>query len=1642
MSSNDPFSTFLIKKHARASGVPENEILGIGKQETGYLGLKPTAVSPAGARGALQVMPGTAKRHVSDEEYGTAEGQIKAGVLEYKRLREKYQDPRKAIRGYHGGEGAINNPNSYDPYAKISTNDYEKNVMRNAGLENDDNNNPSSPDPFATYLEKKQSGSSQSTNQAQSLINELTAANPQSPASRIPAPAKTAIKGSGERHLSTAVPAVSLDRVSRAKTTPPVAVKPGTPYKITPAEEQLQRYFEEYKAAGNLPEANKYANELKSKFGWSMGSVRTPAADGSLFGTEWPYIKPPGSEGVENQVSQGAEAFRQQGVSNREANERRARIKAQQDAKRKSQGIVANTVDAVKEAGEGALLGATSWAGDRVAGAGRLLETVTDAFRPPMTTPTEPTISGRDARLGEGIKEAGEKAASSSREYLGDFGQSIPSQAGALVGELAPDLLLSAATGAPAATFGTSSTFSSYGQGKPLAESILTGVVNARGMEGGNVLAAELEQLAKGSFGRYAARATAQGLQNLGTNAAMQGDVPDTPEKAAREILFALGFGLFPANHPKADVAAKAAVDIASHPETHPAVAAEIQKVVVLHPAEEIRNNGQTVEVLPTDRVQSVGQQVDSAASPLPPLPASAEGALDVARPDALIEVAPMVDSPPQPIVEETKPVKAVMEERIAAGEPITHHSQVENRNPDGTFAEGKPEVKERSLPKTLESAGLEKGENTTYTPKTLDEGVAEAKRIVKEKGIDGAFEWAKNPDNEGIEWASVGYEAMAQSRDAEAKLRSTDPAAADEIALRRMDFLDDFAAEATRKGQAIVGIKAIEEFAPDRAAFIAAKASRKNRGRGLSAQEEARITKQAEDLQVANDLLRFQNKLLEGKLATAKQRIKPATKENFQTALEAQSKAVAETLKAKMGKLDFGVVGKASERGALTIREGNEPPLKGDAELLAQYAAGRLGKVDTLKDLKAELVSEFGDAVSPHLSSITRRAYSIRQEARLGEMKEGSAETRRTILSDIQKEISDLKKAEREPEKAYQAQQRELAKQVRQASTAEARKQAKAAKEQAIAEHQQLTKDARNRLTQARRESFQASEAQKKAYREGLRENRKAEKQASLWDAPIRNEAREARARLANADPKASETLSDLTSVAAEKLLPQNMGGSPRMASVFPSKFYSEMQAEFPSLVTKKNRGEIYKRATQRIKDSTEAAREVAKLKSADKESRKLWDELGIDEEAQAIMVRRAEAQRQQQQARQAMIQEFNHVSKSRFRRVAGEIFSLPRALQSSIDAPLGRQGLFYLVTHPIQTMKYSVPATFKGYSSLRRGTYESHVKELQSHPDYELAKGSGLSGSAFEGGSEEQFRSNWGDKIPHARLSEQAFNLGMDAQRLAVFSKYADVGRAEGYTFESNPEFFQQAAEFVNAATGRAKMPELMEKAKPLLNTIFYSPRLQVSRIKLMNNLLNPQKYISYDPAMRKIAAKEALKAVIGFGLIYGTFAALSKKDERVKMTADPEDSDFGKVVVGNTHYDLSGGEAGLIRFFYRLAQASAKGATGEKVDYGKDAVTILGQYFRTKLAPVPGAGLNVIAGKDIVGKPANLKFGYKTKQERINTLQQNQVLKLLLPMLTGDLTDAVIDDGWMGVVKTAPALGGIGSNTFEKKTKAKKH
>lgn len=955
---------------------------------------------------------------------------------------------------------------------------------------------------------------------------------------------------------------------------------------------------------------------------------------------------------------------------------------------------------------------------------------------------------------------------------------------------------------------------------------------------------------------------------------------------------------------------------------------------------------------------------------------------------------------------------------------------------------EGEQRKGERALPKTLEAAQLEKGDNTTYEPATIKSGLERGRQVIAEKGIDGAKEFVRTGN--GIEWAPTGFAVMEHQKAEIDRIRATDSVKADELYKEHQEFVGRFAEDATKRGQSIAGIKAVEEFAPDRMEYLLNKVAQKAGKKGLSPQESTYITKVGKELEA----LKARGSGLDEKLdrstkETERRAGKVVRKETYLDALEKSSNEAKAAIIARLSKLDFSGLHKEKQFEGQKGAIGERKKLEGDAELLAQYAAGRLHKLDTVEALNKELIDTFGKDIEPHLPDIRQRAYQIRQDARLAalESKDTAPEQRRTIIQDIKAELKKVNDDLTAQQKASAAQRKEVKQETDKFQTAEARQTARGALAEQKAKDKRLIDEARQKAADYKKSLIEARAAEEKGYRAEIKAKRQADKQAAFWDTPLRNMADEARTRL-KSGAENPDVMSDLASVGAERWLREKGGGVPGKRAISPSQFYRAMKEEFPGLVTDKNKEEVYRDSYQRIQDAVIAARDASKLSSASKEVQALWEKEGVDVNTQALLIEKANNVRRQMDLRNAAANEFNRVSQSTVKRVGREILNAPRSLMTSLNMHQGRQGLFTLFTHPIKiSAKISVPATIKGFAAHTREDFVRLTEELKASPGYALAEEAGLNFAELPKAStdlkghieEDQLQSSITMKLPWVRRSTQGFVLGMNAERLALFNLWATVGEANGYTFESNPEFFKTAASVANDFTGRGVAPEVIEQVIKKTNQLFFAPRLKISQVKAVNDLFNPLKYFgsrAYDPVMRKIMAKEALRTIAGATVAYTTLIALGGKG-----TDDPDDPDFFKVKFGHTHYDMTGGAGATFAFAYKFFKSVGQYVAGIKQDEYHKPLAIASSFFRKKLAPWPGAAIDYFSEKNAVGQPANLKIQAPAKM-----VKENIALKMVLPMIVSEITDGVEDDGWKGVAKTAPAsVFGVTEQTYAPSVRA---
>jgi hypothetical protein len=381
----------------------------------------------------------------------------------------------------------------------------------------------------------------------------------------------------------------------------------------------------------------------------------------------------------------------------------------------------------------------------------------------------------------------------------------------------------------------------------------------------------------------------------------------------------------------------------------------------------------------------------------------------------------------------------------------------------------------------------------------------------------------------------------------------------------------------------------------------------------------------------------------------------------------------------------------------------------------------------------------------------------------------------------------------------------------------------------------------------------------------------------------------------------------------------------------------------------------------------------------------------------------------------------------KPTLREEAADVLSLPRSLKSSVDLSAAmRQGAMFTLTHPVKSSRIFFGQQLR---SLSNKGYEDFKAELKTDPDRSLMQRAGLHLTSLADGKidkkEEAFASNLVGKIPIVgrrvglvTRSEHAYTTFLDAARSTWFKQLAR--EAEKAAKESGTPLkldeYKRIAQFVNRATGRGDLGRgKINDAAPLLNAIFFAPKYAASRVQV----LDPRMYAKLPAGARKTAIREAVQ-------YYGTIAAVAtmlKYGMGANVGTDPEDSDFLKLKVGNTRYDLAAGQGQYLVLAARLLRHANNARTGQKETFGGGAWSTLDRFARYKYSPILGAARNTMEGKNAIGE---------------KTTFTKEAFDLVKPIYLNDLYDAYQEEGWKGVGKNAPGFVGVGVQTYGDKPK----
>jgi len=359
-------------------------------------------------------------------------------------------------------------------------------------------------------------------------------------------------------------------------------------------------------------------------------------------------------------------------------------------------------------------------------------------------------------------------------------------------------------------------------------------------------------------------------------------------------------------------------------------------------------------------------------------------------------------------------------------------------------------------------------------------------------------------------------------------------------------------------------------------------------------------------------------------------------------------------------------------------------------------------------------------------------------------------------------------------------------------------------------------------------------------------------------------------------------------------------------------------------------------------------------------------------------------------------------------------DLLNLPRAVLASGDlSATFRQGLILLLTHPEKAPR-AFWRQLKGFASEKISLEMDDA--LRAHPLYQNAVRDGIEFTPIRKGAklfakEEPFTSNIAQHLPMVRRSERAFTTFLNEMRMGTYEASAGVMAAQGATAAQ----MKLMANFINIGSGRGTLPANMNRYAPILNTVLFSARYQMSTLQLPRQL--GRMLISKNPYMRKEAAKALITFVGGGSALLGLFQTSGVG----KVAVDPRSGDFGKLVVGDTRLDIWRGYVQYARFVAQLLTGERKSAYGNLSKTQRSEIA--SRFLQSKASPAFGLMVDLLKGENFMGEPIfNETTGFiKTARDR------------LLPLALQDVIDAMEQSGVNGIWTAAPATMGIGVLTY---------
>jgi len=378
-------------------------------------------------------------------------------------------------------------------------------------------------------------------------------------------------------------------------------------------------------------------------------------------------------------------------------------------------------------------------------------------------------------------------------------------------------------------------------------------------------------------------------------------------------------------------------------------------------------------------------------------------------------------------------------------------------------------------------------------------------------------------------------------------------------------------------------------------------------------------------------------------------------------------------------------------------------------------------------------------------------------------------------------------------------------------------------------------------------------------------------------------------------------------------------------------------------------------------------------------------------------------------------------------------DVMGIPRALLSSfIDFSItARQALMLLWRNP-SLFKGTMSTQFKTMFSPRNAEIVDDI--IRKRPLFDRFANWGAYHAPLPAekvellAKEEMYPSPIAEKIPYIgaviRATGRSFVSGLNFLRQmsneSLYNSWIKI-----LNRDLTDEEGKWLVRLTNWASGRGSLPRGMQNLGPLLNNMFFAPRLALSRPEFVGAMFNPMK-------MPKIARLEAWRIMIQFLTGNAALLGMAKLALGDKMSVDLDvphpGADMFKVKIGNTRYDIWSGYTQWARFLDQMITGTRKTSAGQIIKSPDRYQTAL-RFLQQKGSPFLSILIDLAAGVNYLGEPM-FEGGWETVRRELR--------QRLTPLTAQDFLDALEQEGFLGATGAGTASAfGVGVQTYESTT-----